>query len=310
MKTVFIIGAGYVAGKAASLLLDQGFSVSLGKRNPASGVTSELLGRAQVHAMDVQNAASYPHALLDADVIIYCVASDGFSPEQYRNAYSGGLGKVLQALESHHAGREFSARAQRLIFVSSTGVYSQEDGSRVDEHSPAEPKAFSGQIMREAELALQAYATHSPGFDACSVRFSGIYGPGRTRMIQDIASGKPVSAKRWQQLTNRIHRDDCAAALLHLVKQAKIQPYYVASDTHPATFGEIATWLATRLEVPLPAIQKEVTGASPQGAKTSGGLERGGHKACWSTGLLAEGFKFSVPSFREGYDRLIRTESL
>ncbi len=308
MKTVFIIGAGYVAGKAASLLLEQGCSVCLGKRHPERGVASELMGRAQVYAMDVQNAGSYPESLFNAQVIIYCVASDGFSPEQYRSAYSGGLGKVLQALRTHQSKRGDSSKTQRMIFVSSTGVFSQDDGSRVDEQSPAEPKTFSGQIMREAELALQEFATGQRGFEVCTIRFSGIYGPGRTRLIQEVAAQKPVSTKRWNQWTNRIHRDDCASALVHLVMRNQIETCYVGSDTHPASFGEIATWLAARLGVAPPAMHDQPSESSTSGAKCSGGLERGGHKQCWSSALLAEGFRFRFPSYKEGYESLIRSE--
>lgn len=310
MKTVFIIGAGYVAGKAAGLLLDQGCAVSLGKRHPERGVTSDLRGRAQVHAMDVQDPYTYPESLLNAQVLIYCVASDGLSPEQYRSAYSEGLGKVLQALSTHPLSRGDKAPARRIIFVSSTGVYSQEDGSRVDEHSPAEPNAFSGQIMREAELALMEFAASTQNYQACTIRFSGIYGPGRTRLIQEVAAQKPISAKRWNQWTNRIHRDDCAHALVHLVARDQIQTCYVGSDTHPASFGEIATWLAAKLGVSPPMIQDQPSGPPNSGTKSSGGLERGGHKQCWSTGLLAEGFQFRFPSYKEGYESLIRSEGL
>ncbi len=310
MKTVFIIGAGYVASKAASLLLDEGCSVSLGKRHPERGVASEIMGRAQIHAMNVQAPDSYPESLLNAQVVIYCVASDGFSPEQYRSAYSEGLEKVLRTLRAHQLLPGRTSKPQRIIFVSSTGVFSQDDGSRVDEHSPVEPKAFSGQIMRDAELALQKFASSNTGYEICTIRFSGIYGPGRTRMIQEVAAQKPVSAKRWNQWTNRIHRDDCARALVHLVMRDQIKTCYVGSDTHPASFGEIATWLATRLGVPPPTIQDPPIEATERGAKSSGGLERGGHKQCWSTGLLAEGFRFRFPSYRDGYESLIGSEGV
>jgi nucleoside-diphosphate-sugar epimerase len=309
MNTVFIIGAGYVAGKAASLLLDRGLQLSLGKRHPNRGVADDVAGRAKVYAMDVQDHLTYPRELLEAQTIIYCVASDGFSPEQYRSAYLNGLTKVLDALRARRQETQAAPPLQRLIFVSSTGVFAQNDGSTVDEHSPAEPQAFSGQIMLEAEIALRAFANSAPGFEACAIRFSGIYGPGRTRLIQEVVAGKPVSSTRWHQLTNRIHRDDCAAALVHLVTQEKIQECYVASDTYPATFGEIATWLAARLDVPIPAIHDEPINVGIVTTKASGGLERGGHKKCWSTGLLAEGFKFRFPSFREGYDSLIRSDT-
>jgi nucleoside-diphosphate-sugar epimerase len=298
MKNIFLIGAGYVAGRAAALLLDQGHKVEIGKRQPDQGLAPELTGRVMVHRMDVNDPHSYPSALRQAETLIYCVSSDGFSEQHYRRAYFDGLCAVLQHLTT---GRLWASK--RIIFVSSTGVFSQSDESQVDENSAAEPQGFSGRIMLEAEQALLSFGLDHPEVQTVALRFSGIYGPGRTRMIQAIARAEPVTEKRWDQWTNRIHRDDCAAAIAHLVNREAVRPCYVASDTSPARYGEIATWVAQRLGLPVSAPRAD---APSPGA---GGLERGGNKRCWSTGLLAEGFTFKYASFKDGYEPLIELDT-
>ena len=62
----------------------------------------------------------------------------------------------------------------RLLFVSSSRVYGQQDGEWVDETSPAVATGYSGRVMLEAEqVALNS------GIPASIVRLTGIYGPGR-----------------------------------------------------------------------------------------------------------------------------------
>jgi nucleoside-diphosphate-sugar epimerase len=309
MKSIFLIGAGYVAGHAAALLLDQGHELAIGKRHPDQGLPPELAGRAAVFRMDVNNPLSFPAALPQSETLIYCVSSDAFSEAHYRRAYFDGLCSVLKALSGSD-----SRATKRIIFISSTGVFAQSDESQVDENSPAEPQGFSGRIMLEAEQALQAFGRDHPEIQTVALRFSGIYGPGRTRMIQTIARAEPVTEKRWTQWTNRIHRDDCAAAIAHLVNRPTVKPCYVASDTSPARYGEIAAWVAQRLGRPLavPRTVAPMAGAAKIGAPlpNTGGLERGGDKRCWSTALLAEGFTFKYASFKDGYEPLIASDKV
>ena len=61
-------------------------------------------------------------------------------------------------------------------------VYHQMDGSWVDETSPTEPTSFGGKELLAAENAL--LSSNVPG---TVVRFTGIYGPDRTRMINQSA---------------------------------------------------------------------------------------------------------------------------
>lgn len=274
MSRVFIAGAGYVGTVAAAGLARAGHTVDIGRRSPGA--------MARSHAMDVLRPETYPAALREADCVIYCVSADAFTPEAYRAAYVDGLALVLAAAAA--------GGAKRFVFVSSTGVYGQDDGSVVDESSPAQPRGFSGRTILEGEALLAG----AP-LEGATIRFSGIYGPGRDRLVRMVRSGAPVSAKARAAMTNRIHRDDCARALAHLVAQPALAPLYLGTDEAPTPTGEILDWIAARLGMQPPPLGED-TGEAPQ---------RGGNKRLSSARLRGEGFRFLYPTYREGFAAIL-----
>ena len=78
------------------------------------------------------------------------------------------------------------------------------------------------------------------------VRISGIYGPGRERLISLAASDGLVVQKTPPYFTNRIHRDDAAAVLKHLLEIDAPEALYLATDDQPATRYEVIEWLANK----------------------------------------------------------------
>jgi len=271
---VFIVGAGYVGSRTAQLLAERGHEVATGRRSSA--------GMPGAFTMDALRPDTFPAALREADCVIYAVAADGFSEEAYRRAYVTGLANTVEALRG--------TRARRLIAVGSTGVYGQDDGSLVDESSPAHPRGFSGRLLLEGE----AVAAAAP-LESATIRFSGIYGPGRERLVRMVRAGAPVSESARAAITNRIHRDDCARALVHLVESPALSPLYLGTDEAPAALGEILDWIALRLGLPC-LIAGGPDALSPQ---------RGGNKRLTSARLRAEGFAFRYPTYREGFGALI-----
>lgn len=186
--------------------------------------------------------------------------------------------------------RDAGAPLRRLVYVSSTAVYAQDDGSWVDETSPTTPSHFSGQRLREGEdLALAA------GVSAAVLRLAGIYGPGRSRLIDEVRSGAAVVGDGPPMWTNRIHRDDCAGAIAHLLALPAPAPIWLGVDHEPADRGLVLDWLADRLGVPRP---RRVPGA------TRG---RGGNKRCDGGRLRAAGYVFRYPTFRDGYTAMLTT---
>ncbi len=255
----------------------------LGLRAAAAGHRVHALRRRAelVPAPLLPIAAELPHARPavpdDIEVVAITIAADGRDEAAYRRAYLDVPRQVLDALQA--AG----APLRRVLFTSSTAVYGVEDGSEVDEDTPTEPSRPTGAVLVEAEEALWARPV-----PAVSLRLGGVYGPGRDRLLRRLRAGEAVRPEPDVH-TNRIHRDDAAAALLHLATlPAQPAACYLGVDDRPALLGEVLTFLAAELGVPQP----------PRGPVTR---SRGGDKRCVNARLRATGWTPVYPTYREGY---------
>lgn len=279
-KTTLILGCGDIGTQLGKQLIDAGHRVIGARRNVAAldGTGIEAV------ALDVTDDTALA-ALPDADIIVYSVTADRFEESAYEAAYPVGLKAVLQAFGSR------DKKPEQVIFVSSTSVYAQQGGEEVDETSETDPHGFSGTLMREAEQALLEHEL--PG---TAVRFSGIYGPGRDRLIRQVREGR-IAASNPPMYSNRIHRDDCAGVIAHLVQLAldgkPLEPIYLASDGDSAPLHEVMAWIAKRLEVETPDVIQ-----SP--------LRRRSSKRCNNQRLLDSGYTFRFPTFREGYEDVLQ----
>ena len=79
------------------------------------------------------------------------------------------------------------------------------------------------------------------------IRFAGIYGDPRGHLLERIRRGE-LSPRQPPRYSNRIHRDDCAGFLCHLLERARtgaaLAPVYNGVDDLPAAQFEVDTWLA------------------------------------------------------------------
>lgn len=279
MQRVLIAGCGDVGTRLGLALAADGEEVIGLRRCPEALPASILRARG-----DLRSGEGLVPAARGVNVLVYTAAADGFGDEAYRDAYVVGLANVLAAL------RDARAPLERVLFTSSTAVYAQDDGGWVDETSPAEPAGFSGRRLLEAEsLALAA------GVAATVLRLAGIYGPGRTRLIEDVRSGHATvpdqGAPTW---TNRIHADDCAGAARHLLRlpAERAHGVWLGVDHEPCDRGLVLDWLAGRLDAARP--RRVSARAAPARA-------RGTSKRCSSAKLREAGYAFRFPTFREGY---------
>jgi len=222
-------------------------------------------------------------AILDSDkfdVIVISMTPAERSDAGYETAY-------VQTCRNLVAGLKRYQRQPRLVvFVSSTAVYGQHDGSWVDESSPTEPDSFSGKRLLEAEQIIR-----ESGFAHSCVRFSGIYGPGRNRLIEQVKQGRASASPHY---TNRIHADDCAGVLAHLIElqhRQALAEIYLATDSSPTPMIEVVSWIAGQFGIndflSLDAVNER------------------GNKRISNERLLASGYSFHYPNFRMGYTELI-----
>ncbi|WP_183093997.1 NAD-dependent epimerase/dehydratase family protein [Nocardioides stalactiti] len=274
--TVLIAGCGDLGTEVGLRLAAGGHRVVGWRRTP-----SVLPGSIEGVAADLSSAA-LPTVPADTDVVVIAVAADGRDQAAYRAAYVDGVGRVLDALERD------GAVPRRAIFVSSTAVYGEATGP-VDETSPTEPSRFNGRLMLEAEqVLLQRLAATAT--EPVVLRLGGIYGPGRTRLIDQVRSGEAV-APATPRRTNRIHRDDAAAAIVHLAGlPVTPDPVYLGVDDDPAELADVLRFLARELDRPEPPV-----------AASDAPRERGADRTCSNARLRSTGFTFTYPTYVEGY---------
>jgi nucleoside-diphosphate-sugar epimerase len=279
-KTTLILGCGDIGMVLGKSLLEAGHRVIGARRSVAALENSGI----EPLPLDLNDEAALA-ALPDADYVVYILSADRFDEAAYRAAYPDGLKAVLRTYEAR------DAAPQRLLFVSSTSVYGQKEGEQVDESATAESTGFAGTLLREAERALW----DSP-LTGTAVRFSGIYGPGRDRLIRQVLEGR-IAPKTPPMYSNRIHRDDCAGVLAHLigldVAGKPVEALYLASDCAPEPLHDVMAWLASQLKVePTEVIQAP--------------LRKRSSKRCDNSRLLQTGYAFRYPSYREGYAQVMQ----
>ncbi|HYQ93160.1 MAG TPA: SDR family oxidoreductase [Candidatus Competibacteraceae bacterium] len=281
MARILIAGCGDVGTTLGLLLQQAGHEVWGLKRHPAT-LPPAIRGL----SADLSDPASLQNRLPpDLNYVFYTTAADGFSEAHYRAAYVDGVTHLLDALQAD------GQQPRRLFFTSSTSVYAQCHGEWVDEDSSAEATGFAGRCLRQGEELLW----NGP-YPASVIRFGGIYGPGRTRLIDSLRQGNATCVDNPPLYTNRIHRNDCAAALQHLMNLSAPAALYLGVDNEPAPQCEVLRWLAGRLGVPGPTVVSAAT--APEAMLRA-------NKRCRNTRLRASGFQFRYPSYREGYAALL-----
>jgi uncharacterized protein (DUF1499 family)/uncharacterized protein YbjT (DUF2867 family) len=263
MSRVLIAGCGYIGTRLALRLRDLGHEVVALRRR-----AFELEG-IETLAADITETSKL--RLPGVDVAFFTAAPDSRDESAYRAVYVDGLREVSSSLDT----------GTRLIFVSSTAVYGQDDGSVVDESSPTVPRNFRGRVLLEAEAMARV-----------TLRLGGLYGPGRTRALEEVRSGRArFSSGRF---LNLIHRDDACGALEHVMSLPEPEWVYLGIDTEPVESESFYRWLAGQ------------DGQSPPLPAAGGGNAHDLGKRCSSALLRASGYVFEYPTYRHGYGELMK----
>ncbi len=239
-----IVGCGYLGRRLAERLLERGLTVFGTTRSPGH---AQDLARLGVKPMlvsvtrPVTFAALRPAIEAPALDVYYMVppGRPGNDPSP-RNVVLGGVAHMVKQLRH--------ARVRRAVLVSSTAVYGQRGGQRVDADTPAEPNDERGELLRTGEaLWLDA------GENYYVVRLAGLYGPGRVIGLAGVREGAPIVGDP-RALLNLIHVDDAAALLLAVMTADKPGRVELGCDGRPVPREEYYQHLANLLLVPPPTV--------------------------------------------------------
>jgi nucleoside-diphosphate-sugar epimerase len=280
-KRVLIAGCGDLGLRVAKLLAFEKVSnQSWGlRRHPALEPAHDLPGFSWI-AADLTQPDTLQGLPKDITHVLYAAAPNARTEADYRAVYRDGLERLLHAVAS--------PTLRRVLFVSSTAVYGDQGAQWIDEDTPTAPKSFNGRILLETEQWLR---NQSACFETLSLRLSGIYGPGRSYLLDRLRAGQasaPATDSHW---VNRIHIEDAAAAVLHLMNLPKPQPVYLVTDSTPLP-----------MRVLYDALAKLVGGPTvPEGAAPASV----GSKRLSNARLRGSGFSFTWPDSREGHAALL-----
>lgn len=216
----------------------------------------------------------------DPDYVFFMPSAGKYDLETYKAIYTKGAENLIKCLNYN------KSFPKRIFYISSTSVYTQNDGEWVNENSPIE------NITAEAECLINGEELLLNQFPLTVVRFGGIYGTGRKYLLNQIIEGK-IKRSLYPSYINNIHQDDCASLLKFLMLLPNPRNLYLGVDSEPSLKNNVIEWLSNEYKLQLPDIVENKLAVEEQ--------RRRGNKRCSNQLILSEGYKFIYPSFRDGY---------
>jgi len=319
-RRLVVFGAGYVGGALVKQALGEGWQVVALTRNSQTADTLRAMGAGVVVAELAERGWwTAPELAGGAERVAVTVAAGGGGVAGYWRSYVDGLCRV------NEWGRSMLATgglAGHLLYTSSTSVYPQGGGVRVTEADEVGGEAETTRALVEAERCAAAW----PGRGTTILRLAGIYGPGRTHLIEQVQQGQVAGSPTTH--LNLIHRDDIVPAMEAVWacadrRRSEVEPaaqldkdpngsnptientqtfhsdldIFNLADESAASKGEVVEWLAKRLGMTAPVFT---------------GMPAGGRRAVTPDRVIDArrarevlGWRPRWPTFRDGYGQIL-----
>ncbi len=223
MQSVMVVGCGDVGLRVARHWADRGVTVTGVVRSEHSAGRLEQVGIASLQLdLDQPGEVMLPDPA--GAVIHYHV------PPPREGQGDPRINRFLSLLDQR------GHYPQRIVYLSTSGVYGDCNGEWVTEERPPAPDSDRGRRRLAAEQNLLAWA-EPRGVETVILRVPGIYGPGRLP-IKRLRSGAPVVDERECAFSNRIHAEDLARIDVAAAERGRPGAVYNASDGHPTTMTD------------------------------------------------------------------------
>ncbi len=203
MKKILIVGYGDIGVRTAGLLSSR-YRVYALTRSESAMQRARHQGAIPVPG-DLDHPATLGRIVGLADTVLH------FAPPQRNGPHDLRTRHLLAALTKG------KILPRRLIYISTTGVYGDCHGERVDETRATRPTTPRALRRADAETSLRRWGTRN-GVRVSILRVPGIYAPGRLP-VERLEQRIPALRAEDDGYTNHIHADDLArivaAALIH-----------------------------------------------------------------------------------------------
>jgi nucleoside-diphosphate-sugar epimerase len=271
---VLVVGLGYVGSPLAAELARLGHEVLGLRRREAPEPAGVRVLQGDATAPD-----TWARVPSEFEQVVVLLSAGERNEAAYERTY----------LKGARAIRARFPRA-RLVWVSSTAVYADDGAGVVTDDTQANASAGTPAVLLAAEGAVRT-GPH------LIVRPSGIYGPGRTTLLERLRREELGQDERdtW---TNRIHQEDLVRCLTFCIERPELSGTLLASDSEPAQLGSMQDWVLARLGG-VPAVAT----AAARGSRANAEPRRS--RRIQPTRLTGLGFSWQYPSYREGYAALL-----
>jgi nucleoside-diphosphate-sugar epimerase len=234
MQNVFIAGCGYIGERIARSYLESGGEVTCMVRSTEHAAQLKSAGFTAIVSV-LDDPATLPILNLSGRILFYLAPppGGGVTDTRARNF----IAHISQA-----------EKPAKIIYMSATSVYSEDDSTVITEESATNPDSAMGKRRLDAENVFLGYGANY-NVPVVILRVSGIYGPGRLPLMQ-ISQGQPLLRENESGPSNRIHADDLAAICVTAAEKAIAGDIFNISDGHPSSMTSYFNACADALGFP------------------------------------------------------------
>ncbi|ADJ27282.1 SDR family oxidoreductase [Nitrosococcus watsonii] len=226
----FIVGFGNIGQRVAALWQRDGSEVTALIRTPRDIVGCRAIFGDLDHPETLHSMPQKPALLFH------------FAPPAPSGVSDNRTSHLLKVMEK--------APPQRIVYISTSGVYGDCGGAWVDESRPVHPGNNRSRRRTDAERQLMGFARrHS--LPLIILRVPGIYGSGRLP-LERLRQGNPVVCPEQAPWSNRIHADDLAIIAVRAGQSDTPGGIYNVSDDEPTSMTDYLYRLADAAGLPRP----------------------------------------------------------
>lgn len=236
MNRILVVGSGDVARRAIPWLVRRARVFALVRR-PEQRQSLRMLGAVPVLG-DLDRPATLERLAGLANLVLHCAPPPAHGEDDPRTRH------LIAAL-----GRRRSL-ACRLVYISTSGVYGDCDGARVDETHRLHAESARARRRVAAERELKKFGARS-GCRVSILRAPGIYAAERLS-LERLERGDAVLRADQDVYTNHVHADDLAMLCGLALFRGRANRSYNACDSSELKMGDYFDLMADLFGLPRP----------------------------------------------------------
>lgn len=234
--TLLIVGCGDVALRAIPLLQTRYRIFGLYRSENARKQLSKLNATALYGDLDKPDSLTQLAGI--AQSIVY------LAPPPSQGARDTRLTHFLSAITKR------GILPQRMVYISTSGVYGDCGGAQIDETQPVNPTSARAIRRVDAEKQVRRWGIRNR-INVSILRVPGIYAADRLPLAR-LQAGHPALSNAEDNYTNHIHADDLALIIKAALYWAQPGRIYHACDNSQQKMGDYFDMVADHFNLPRP----------------------------------------------------------